>query len=76
MATLGVKKMEITVIESTEDHISHGAINTSVTMFDVLQGSVLIGVYHRECDALKYKQLLESDALEILNHGNDETLHR
>lgn len=56
----------ITVRERTEDHLSHDAINASVSMWDVLQGDVLVGVYHREEDALKYKALLESGALEGL----------
>jgi len=68
--------MEITVKERTEDHMSHDAINASVTMWEVLQGDVLVGVYHREADALAYKELLESGALEILSHASPANLHR
>lgn len=58
--------MIITVKERTEDHMSHDALNASVQMWDVLQGDVLVGVYHREGDALKYKELLESGQLDTL----------
>ncbi len=68
--------MEIIVKERTEDHMSHDAINASVTMWDVLQGGVLVGVYHRESDALAYKQLLESGTLEALSHPNVSTAQR
>ncbi|WP_397448212.1 hypothetical protein [Pseudomonas sp. NA-150] len=61
--------MEIIINERTDDHMSHDAINASVTMWDVLQGGVLVGVYHRESDALAYKQLLESGELETLTHA-------
>lgn len=68
--------MEITVIERTEDHMSHDAINAGVTMWEVLQGGVLVGVYHRESDALAYKQLLESGALESLGHASTPSVQR
>lgn len=58
--------MIITVKERTEDHMSHDALNASVQMWDVLQGEMLVGVYHREEDALKYKALLESGQLDTL----------
>jgi len=35
-------------------------------MWDVYQGDVLVGVYHSEADALKYKALLESGRLDSL----------
>ena len=57
--------MEITVIERTESHMSHDAISASVTMWEVLQGNVLVGVYHRETDAVAYKELLESGVLDL-----------
>jgi len=68
--------MEIVVLERTEDHMSHDAINASVTMWDVLQGGVLVGVYHREADALAYKQLLESGQLEALGHPKALASHK
>ena len=68
--------MHITIKERTQDHMSHDAINASVTMWEVLQGEVLVGIYHRESDALAYKQLLESGALESLNDVPPEKLHR
>jgi hypothetical protein len=49
--------------------MSHDAINAGVTFWEVLQGDVLVGVYHRESDALAYKTLLESGALEGLPHA-------
>jgi hypothetical protein len=58
--------LSITVKERTEDHLSHDAINASVNMWEVIQGDVLVGVYHSEEEALKYKALLESGALEAL----------
>lgn len=61
--------MLIIVRERTEDHMSHDAINAGVTFWEVLQGDVLVGVYHRESDALAYKTLLESGALEGLPHA-------
>jgi hypothetical protein len=61
--------MIITVKERDEDHLSHDAQNASVRMWDVLQGDVLVGVYHSEEDALKYKALLESGRLDSLQPG-------
>jgi hypothetical protein len=58
--------MIITVKERTEDHMSHDALNASVQMWEVLQGEMLVGVYHSEEDALKYKALLESGQLDTL----------
>ena len=55
--------MELVVRERTEDHMSHDAISAGVTMWEVLQGDVLVGIYHREFDAIAYKNLLESGAL-------------
>jgi|GEM_PF-775322 len=60
--------MEVIVKERTEDHMSHDAISAGVTMWEVLQGDVLVGVYHRESDAVAYKNLLESGALGHLDH--------
>jgi cytochrome b len=60
--------MEVIVKERTEDHMSHDAISAGVTMWEVLQGDVLVGVYHRESDAIAYKSLLESGALSHLDH--------
>lgn len=60
--------MQIIVRERTEDHMSHDAINAGVTFWEVLQGEVLVGIYHRESEALAYKQLLESGALEPVPH--------
>jgi len=58
--------MELVVRERTEDHMSHDAISAGVTMWEVLQGDVLVGIYHREFDAIAYKKLLESGALSHL----------
>ena len=58
--------MVITVKERDEDHMSHDANNAGVRMWDVYQGDVLVGVYHSEADALKYKALLESGRLDSL----------
>ncbi|MDB6145175.1 MAG: hypothetical protein JWP80_4219 [Pseudomonas sp.] len=58
--------MTVTVKERTEDHMSHDALNASVQMWDVLQGEILVGVYHSEEEALKYKALLESGQLDQL----------
>lgn len=58
--------MIITVKERTEDHMSHDAINASVTMWEVLQGDVLVGIYHSELEASKYKAMLESGVLDHL----------
>ncbi|SEJ94649.1 hypothetical protein SAMN03159495_5419 [Pseudomonas sp. NFR16] len=60
--------MEVIVKERTEDHMSHDAISAGVTMWEVLQGDLLVGVYHRESDAIAYKNLLESGALSHLDH--------
>ncbi|WP_460044457.1 hypothetical protein [Pseudomonas sp. S2_H01] len=60
--------MEVIVKERTEDHMSHDAISAGVTMWEVVQGDVLVGVYHRESDAIAYKNLLESGALTQLDH--------
>ncbi|MEB0078454.1 hypothetical protein QN386_16580 [Pseudomonas sp. CCI3.2] len=46
--------------------MSHDASNAMLRMWDVYQGDVLIGVYHNEVDALKYKELLESGRLDSL----------
>ncbi|MGV8917274.1 MAG: hypothetical protein ACOH2R_05670 [Pseudomonas sp.] len=51
--------MIITVKERTEDHLSHDAHSASIRMWDVLQGDVLVGIYHSEKEAMDYKELLE-----------------
>ncbi|MEB0040125.1 hypothetical protein QN380_06515 [Pseudomonas sp. MH10] len=58
--------MVITVIEREEKNMSHDASNAMLRMWDVYQGDVLVGVYHNEVDALKYKELLESGRLDSL----------
>lgn len=59
--------MIITVQERDDDHLSHDAQNSSIRMWNVLQGDVLVGVYHSEEEALKYKALLESGRLDQLH---------
>jgi hypothetical protein len=61
--------MIITVKERDDDHMSHDAQNASLRMWDVFQGDVLVGVYHSEEEALKYKELLESGRLDSLQPG-------
>ncbi|MDB5980621.1 MAG: hypothetical protein JWQ69_1636 [Pseudomonas sp.] len=61
--------MIITVKERDDDHMSHDAQNASLRMWDVYQGDVLVGVYHSEEEALKYKALLESGRLDSLQPG-------
>ena len=58
--------MVITVKERDEHHMSHDSSREGVRMWDVYQGDVLVGVYHSEADALKYKALLESGRLDSL----------
>ncbi|MFW0754869.1 hypothetical protein ACN1C3_08945 [Pseudomonas sp. H11T01] len=58
--------MVITVKERDEHQMSHEASSAGVRMWDVYQGDVLVGVYHSEEDALKYKALLESGLLDSL----------
>lgn len=58
--------MVITVRERDEKHMSHDSHHSGVRMWDVLQGEVLVGTYHNETEALKYKELLESGRLEKL----------
>jgi len=58
--------MVITVKERDEDHMSHESSSAGVRMWDVYQGDVLVGVYHSEAEALKYKELLESGRLDSL----------
>jgi hypothetical protein len=58
--------MVITIKERDEHHMSHEANSAGVRMWDVYQGDVLVGVYHSEADALKYKDLLESGRLDSL----------
>lgn len=61
--------MIITVKERDDDHMSHDAQNASLRMWDVYQGGVLVGIYHSEEEALKYKELLESERLDQLQPG-------
>lgn len=58
--------MVITVKERDEQHMSHEAKDVGIRMWDVFQGEVLVGVYHDEAEALKYKALLESGLLDSL----------
>lgn len=58
--------MVITVVERDEEHKSHDARDAMLRMWDVYQNDVLVGVYHSEDEALKYKELLESGRLDSL----------
>jgi hypothetical protein len=58
--------MIITVQERDDEHLSHDAQNSSIRMWNVFQGNELVGVFHSEEDALKYKALLESGRLDQL----------
>jgi hypothetical protein len=59
--------MPITIRERDEQHKSHDANDAMIRMWDVYQGEVLVGVYHNEDDAHKYKELLESGRLDALS---------
>jgi hypothetical protein len=59
--------MVITIRERDELHKSHDANDAMISMWDVYQGDVLVGVYHNESDALRYKELLESGRLDELS---------
>ncbi|ALI03705.1 hypothetical protein C1Y08_27375 [Pseudomonas sp. FW306-02-F02-AA] len=56
--------MVITIKERDEHHMSHESSSAGIRMWDVFQGDVLVGVYHSEAEALKYKDLLESGRLD------------
>jgi len=58
--------MPITIQPRDNDHTPHEALMSGVELWDVYQGTALIGVYSSEGDALAYKDLLESGALDRL----------
>ncbi|WP_411958840.1 hypothetical protein ACK56M_17925 [Pseudomonas sp. s4] len=59
--------MKITIKQRDTSNMSHETADQVGDIWDVYQGDVLVGVYHSESDALKYKKLLESKLLETLS---------
>ncbi|WP_028079385.1 hypothetical protein [Solimonas soli] len=58
--------MTISIKSRDAQHMSHEAIEMGIELWDVYQGEALVGVFRSEADALGYKALLESGALERL----------
>lgn len=60
--------MKITIIERESERMSRDSSNSVIQMWEVYQGDMLVGVYHKECEAIQYKVLLESGALNSFSH--------
>jgi hypothetical protein len=51
--------MTVRVTERDDAHISHEAIADGIQIWDVHQQDQLVGMFHIESDALRYKAELE-----------------
>lgn len=51
--------MTVIVTERDDSHKSHESVASGVQMWDVHQQGLLVGVFHNESDALRYKEELE-----------------
>lgn len=56
----GDHTMTVTVTERDEAHLSHEAIGHGIHIWDVRQQDQLVGMFHDEADAQRYKQELEA----------------
>ncbi|GAB7533081.1 hypothetical protein PS3A_54970 [Pseudomonas sp. 3A(2025)] len=52
--------MTVTVTERDEAHISHETVAHGIHIWDVRQQDQLVGMFHEEADAQRYKQELEA----------------
>jgi len=51
--------MTVRVSERDDDHISHESIADGIQIWDVYQQDQLVGMFHVESDAHRYKMELE-----------------
>lgn len=58
--------MIITIKLREQTKMPHDSADHIVDMWDVYQGDILVGIYHKESDAVKYKELLERGDLDEL----------
>ena len=59
--------MTVKVTERDDSHMSRQLVAHGVHLWDVHQQDVLVGMFHRESDAQRYKAELEQ--LEAQQHG-------
>lgn len=52
--------MTVTVTERDDAHISHESIADGIQIWDVYQQDQLVGMFHVESDAQRYKMELEA----------------
>ncbi|MBC3951798.1 MULTISPECIES: hypothetical protein [Pseudomonas] len=52
--------MTVTVTERDDAHISHESIADGIQIWDVYQQDQLVGMFHIESDAQRYKMELEA----------------